>query len=94
MDAEEYERVAEYIKEHLFRSVKFITDEKNMLGDWKGRGSVGARVVHGLNVDREEADQWWRLYKQAISRGIADRHNIASVAVKLALKGTWKPGQS
>lgn len=86
-DADEYERVVEYVKEQLFRSVKFITDERMMLGDWKGKGSVGAKVVRGMNIEREEADRWWAVYKPAISRGIADRRNIASVGVKQALKG-------
>jgi predicted nuclease with TOPRIM domain len=86
-DADEYERVVEYVKEQLFRSVKFITDERTMLGDWKGKGSVGGKVVRGMNIEREEADRWWAVYKPAISRGIADHRNIASVGVKQALKG-------
>ena len=89
-DAEEYERVVDYVKNELFRQVKFITDEKEMLGDWRKKGSVGAKVVKGMSIDEEEADRWWGLYKPAISRGIADRRNIASVAVKAALKGEMK----
>ena len=89
-DAEEYERVVDYVKNELFRQVKFITDEKEMLGDWRKKGSVGAKVIKGMNIEDEEADRWWGLYKPAISRGIADRRNIASVAVKAALKGMMK----
>ena len=98
-DAEEYERVVEYVKNQLFRRVKFITDEGEMLGDWRKKGSVGAKVVKGMNIDIDEADKWWSIYKPAISRGIADRRNIASVAVKAALKGktqygVWELGNS
>ena len=93
-DPKEYDQVIEFVKMKLFRVVKFIGNEKTMLANWMSKGSIGATIIRALKVETAEAAYWWHIYKHAILRGIMDKQNLASVAVKVALKGKQRCNES
>lgn len=86
-DADEYKRAQSFAQKQLFKSVKFVTNEVTELKECHEKGSIGWRVIRGLQISPLQADQYWHTYKPVVSRGLADARNVASVAIKKALQG-------
>lgn len=76
----------DHVKKNLFTTIKFVNDNLQLkFGD-----DIARKVIRDMHVWEGNEENWWRLYKPAVSWGITDRRNVASVVVKLALEGKDK----
>jgi hypothetical protein len=80
--------VREFVKEHLFRLVKFFN--KDLHGDYElSRASVCGLVVHHCNIALEDADAaWWATMRKNIVKTLTNHRNNVIKTVRSRFRGT------
>jgi hypothetical protein len=76
-----YDRVATYVRRHMFKKVKFTHDKAL---DSVGKGTMGYAVAEAFSVPRDQLIPWWQTYKQAAHAGIAQTRNGKITELKKA----------
>jgi hypothetical protein len=80
--------VREFVKEHLFRLVKFFN--KDIHGHYDlSRASVCGLVVHHCNVEIQDADAaWWATMRKTIVTTLTNHRNNVIKTVRGRYRGT------
>jgi hypothetical protein len=76
-----YDRVATYVRRHMFKKVKFTHDKAL---DSVGKGTMGYAVAEAFSVPRDQLIPWWQTYKHAAHAGIAQTRNGKITELKKA----------
>jgi hypothetical protein len=82
--------VREFVKEHLFRLVKFFN--KDMHGHYDlSRASVCGLVIHHCNVEIQDANAaWWATMRKTIVTTLTNHRNNVIKTVRAKYRGTSK----
>ena len=86
-------RVVDFTRAEVFRGLKFVTDEKQMLSTESLAMFVIPRFVRARNVDSAEVTarrgvMWWSSYGSLVGEALNRRRAEAMSNVKIRLVGT------
>jgi hypothetical protein len=79
-------RIYCFVKDHLFKKVKFITCSQTAMLFSLQKHSICQRVCNGLNINAEDQQNYWSLYSRLVEKAIGSARNDAVAAVRNAFK--------
>ena len=68
-------QVLKFAKNELFKRVQFIR-HKNVLYEFKKKGSIGRYVMKKLQVGKERRQVFWNTYRRVVREGIKKQRNV------------------
>ena len=80
-DKEQKKRIDLYVKENVFRNLKFILSWK-MMNNLTRKNSLCKLICTGLNIREEEQQTYWSRYSRCVEKSLNAARNDAVSAMK------------
>ena len=82
-------RIEMYVKHHLFKKVKFISSQKQMIFSSK-KTSISYQICTNLNIKTEHQPLFWSIYNKHVEKAVSTARNDAVQASKKSfMKGKY-----